>query len=119
MNKKPSAVERLLSDIKEVKIPKAFDLTEAEMEAIRQEAAGDGPCDQLHLAFQYGFMRGQKAALNLDVEPIRQQVRKIHSTVLAIACALDTIVEDGCEPAMFAPALYGVEEELQTLFPEE
>lgn len=51
----------------------------------------------------------------MDLAEFTATVRKIHSMVLALACALDGIVENGCEPAQFVPALHGVEADLDTL----
>lgn len=51
----------------------------------------------------------------LEFAEFASAVRKIHSMVLALACALDGIRENGCEPAQFVPAMHGVEADLDTL----
>lgn len=43
----------------------------------------------------------------LEFAEFASAVRKIHSMVLALACALDGIRENGCEPAQFVPAMHG------------
>lgn len=57
----------------------------------------------------------QRIPAAYDSEAMMKRVRKIHSVVLALACALDGIMENGCEPGQFVPALYGVEAELDDL----
>lgn len=106
--------EKLVAAISAVNVPEALDLTTNELNAIRAEA--EDPFDMITLAFQCGFMRGQSATTDLlDLEPVKQRVQRIHSTILAVACALDGIRENGCEPAQFVPALYGVELEMMSL----
>lgn len=102
-----------------LEIPEALDLTTAELNVIK--AASDSPFDLISLGFKCGFMRGQKTTATdraidrLELAEFKIMIQKIHSVVLALACALDCIVENGCEPAQFVPALYGVEADLNTL----
>ena len=100
----------------DIEIPEALDLTTDELNAIKAEAAE--PFDIIQLAFQCGFMRGQDAAADdfkMGMEPLKDRAQKIHSTILAVVCALDRIKENGCEPAQFVPALYGVDLEIVSL----
>lgn len=102
-----------------LEIPEAFDLTTAELNVIK--AASDDPFDLISLGFKCGFVRGQKTTATdraidrMELAEFKTRVQKIHSTILALACALDCIVENGCEPAQFVPALYAVETDLDTL----
>ena len=107
--------KKLITAIQAVEVPEALDLTTDELNAIKAEAAE--PFDLINLAFQCGFMRGQSAAdtIKMDMEPVKQRAQKIHSTILAVACALDGIGENGCEPCQFVPALYGVDMEMVSL----
>lgn len=111
--------EKLIAAVQAVEIPEALDLTTDELNAIKADAAE--PFDLIHLAFQCGFMRGQgnaatdRAIDRLELAEFTATVRTIHSMVLALACALDGIRENGCEPAQFVPALYGVDVEMVSL----
>lgn len=99
-----------------IEIPEALDLTVDELNVIK--AASDFPFDLISLGFKCGFMRGQDAAADdfkMGMEPVKEQAQKIHSTILAVACALDGIMENGCEPAQFVPALYGVDLDMVSL----
>lgn len=102
-----------------IEIPEALDLTADELNVIK--AASDRPFDLISLGFKCGFMRGQKTTATdraidrLELAEFKTRIQKIHSVVLALACALDCIVENGCKPAQFVPALYGVEADLNTL----
>lgn len=102
-----------------INIPEALDLTTDELNVIK--AASDHPFDLISLGFKCGFMRGQKTTATdraidrLELAEFKTRVQKIRSMVLALACALDCIVENGCEPAQFVPALYAVETDLDTL----
>lgn len=99
-----------------INIPEALDLTTDELNVIK--AASDHPFDLISLGFKCGFMRGQSSAADdfkMGVEPVKDRVQKIHSTILAVACALDQIKENGCEPAQFVPALYGIDLEMVSL----
>lgn len=51
--------KKFIAAIRAVKVPEALDLTTDELNAIRAEAAE--PFDLISLAFQCGFMRGQRA----------------------------------------------------------
>lgn len=108
--------EKLIAAIQAVEIPENLDLTTDEMNAIKAEAAES--FDMISLAFQCGFMRGQSAAADdfkMGMEPVKDRAQKIHSTILAVACALDGIMENGCEPGQFVPALYGVDLDMVSL----
>lgn len=105
--------KKFIAAIQAVEIPEALDLTTDELNTIKAEAAE--PFDLISLAFQCGFMRGQSADVKMDLEPVKQRAQKIHSTILAVACALDGIEENGCEAAQFVPALYGVDMEMVSL----
>lgn len=102
-----------------IEIPEVLDLTADELTVIK--AASNEPFDLISLGFKCGFMRGQNHAATdraidrMELAEFKTRVQKIHSTILALACALDCIVENGCEPAQFVPALYGVEADLDTL----
>lgn len=99
-----------------IEIPEALDLTSEELDEIN--AVSDRPFDLIALAFQCGFMRGQSSAADnfkMGMEPVKDRAQKIHSTILAVACALDGIKENGCEPAQFVPALYGVDLDMVSL----
>lgn len=99
-----------------MKIPEALDLTADELDVIK--AASDRPFDLISLGFKCGFMRGQDAAaddIKMCMEPVKDRAQKIHSTILAVACALDGIMENGCEPVQFVPALYGIDLEMVSL----
>lgn len=102
-------MDKFISSIQAVKVPENLDLTADELNVIK--AASDSPFDLISLGFKCGFMRGQDAAddFKMGMEPVKEQAQKIHSTILAVACALDGIMENGCEPAQFVPALYGVD----------
>lgn len=94
----------------DIEIPEAFDLTADELDVIKN--VSDNPFNLISLGFKCGFMRGQSAAADdfkMGMEPVKDRAQKIHSTILAMACALDGIMENGCEPAQFVPALYGVD----------
>lgn len=108
-------MNKFIASIQAVKVPENLDLTTEELNAIKAEAAE--PFDMIQLAFQCGFMRGQDAADNfkMGMEPVKDRAQKIHSTILAVACALDGIRENGCEPAQFVPALYGVDLDMVAL----
>jgi len=111
--------EKLLAAVQAVEIPEDLDLTTDELNVIKADAAE--PFDLIHLAFQCGFMRGQgnaatdRAIDRLELAEFTATVRTIHSMVLALACALDGITENGCEPAQFVPALHSVEDDLDKL----
>ena len=92
-----------------MEIPEIFELTADELDEIK--AVSDSPFDLIALSFKCGFMRGQSAAddFKMGMEPVKDRAQKIHSTILAVACALDGIMDNGCEPAQFVPALYGVD----------
>ena len=99
-----------------IEIPEALDLTSEELDEIN--AVSDSPFDLISLGFKCGFIRGQSAATDdfkMGMEPVKQRAQKIHSTLLAVACALDGIMENGCEPAQFIPALYGLDLEMVSL----
>ena len=103
-------MDKFISSIQAVKVPENLDLIPDELNAIKAEAAE--PFDLISLGFKCGFMRGQRAAADdfkMGMEPVKDRAQKIHSTILAVACALDGIMENGCEPAQFVPALYGVD----------
>ena len=103
-------MDKFISSIQAVKVPENLDLTADELNVIK--AASDSPFDLIFLGFKCGFMRGQRAAADdfkMGMEPVKDRAQKIHSTILAVACALDGIMENGCEPAQFVPALYGVD----------
>ncbi len=108
--------EKLLAAVQAVEIPENLNLIPDELNAIQAEAAAD-PFNLISLAFRCGFMRGQSAAddVKLNMEQVKQRAQTIHSTILAVACALDGIRENGCEPAQFVPALYGVDSEMVCL----
>lgn len=109
-------MNEFIASIQAVKVPENLDLIPDELNAIRAEAAE--PFDMISLAFQCGFMRGQSAAADdfkMGMEPVKDRAQKIHSTILAVACALDGIMENGCEPAQFVPALYGVDLDMVSL----
>lgn len=99
----------------DIEIPEAFDLTADELDVIKN--VSDNPFNLISLGFKCGFMRGQSAAddFKMGMEPVKDRAQKIHSTILAVACALDQIKENGCEPAQFVPALYGVDLEMVSL----
>lgn len=99
-----------------IEIPEALDLTADELNVIK--AASDRPFDLISLGFKCGFMRGQDAAADdfkMGMGLVKDRAQKIHSTILAVACALDRIMENGCEPAQFVPALYGVDLDMVSL----
>lgn len=102
-----------------IEIPEALDLTTDELNVIK--AASDFPFDLISLGFKCGFIRGQKTTATdraidrLELAEFKTRVQKIRSMVLALACALDCIMENGCEPAQFVPAPYVVEANLDTL----
>lgn len=109
-------MDKYISSIQAVKVPENLDLTTDELNAIKSKAAE--PFDIIQIAFQCGFMRGQGAAADdfkMGMEPVKDRAQKIHFTILAVACALDQIKENGCEPAQFVPALYGVDLEMVSL----
>lgn len=109
-------MDKFISSIQAVKVFGNLDLTTDELNAIKSKAAG--LFDIIQIAFQCGFMRGQSAAADdfkIGMELVKDRAQKIHSTLLAVACALDRIKENGCEPAQFAPALYGVDLEMVSL----
>ena len=109
-------MDKFISSIQAVKVPENLDLIPDELNAIKAEAAE--PFDLIFLGFKCGFMRGQSAAADdfkIGMELVKDRAQKIHSTILAVACALDGIMENGCEPAQFAPALYGVDLEMVSL----
>lgn len=102
-----------------IEIPEALDLTTDELTVIK--AASDRPFDLISLAFKCGFMRSQRnsatdrAIDRMELAEFMTTVQTIHSVVLALACALDGITENGCEPGQFVPALYRVEADLESL----
>lgn len=109
-------MNRFIASIQAVKVPENLDLTTDELNAIKTEAAE--PFDIISLAFQCGFMRGQSAAADdfkMGMEPVKDRAQKIQSVILAVACALDDIMGNGCEPCQFVPALYGVDLEMVCL----
>lgn len=111
--------EKLLATIKGVSVPPAYDLKVWEAEAIFDTANRDR-FKMIGHAFEYGFLKGQRAAkaqaaAPVELEPVVKQVQKIHSVVLALACALDDIYQNGSDPVQFVPALYGVEADLNSL----
>ena len=102
-----------------IEIPEVLDLAADELNVIK--AASDNPFDLISLGFKCGFMRGQKTTATdraidrLELAEFTVTVRTIHSMVLALACALNGIVENGCEAGQFVPALYSVENDLDKL----
>lgn len=112
-------IERLLATINGVQVPQAYDLKAWEIEAISMDARLD-TFRMIGHAFEYGFLKGQRAAkakkaAPVELKPMVKQVQQIHSMVLALACALDDIDQNGCEPGQFVPALYALENELDAL----
>lgn len=108
--------KKLIAAIQTVKVPENLDLSTDELNAIKAEAAE--PFDMISLAFQCGFMRGRDdtaATIAMNMGTARMRTTKIHSMVLAVACALDDIGGNGCDPVQLSPALHGAEEELRTL----
>jgi hypothetical protein len=102
-------MDKFISSIQAVKVPENLDLTTDELNAIKSKAAG--LFDIIQIAFQCGFMRGQSAAADdfkMGMEPVKDRAQS-HKGLDLICEALDGIMENGCEPAQFVPALYGVD----------
>ena len=109
--------EKLIATIKAVRIPQGYDLKAWELDAIHTDAKLD-TFRMIGHAFEYGFLKGQRAAkakkaAPVELKPMVKQVQQIHSMVLA--CALDDIDQNGCEPGQFVSALHALENELDAL----
>lgn len=110
-------IERLFATINGVQIPQVYDLKAWEIEAIFTDARLD-TFRMIGHAFEYGFLKGQRAAkakkaAPVELKPMVKQVQQIHSMVLA--CALDDIDQNGCELGQFVQALHALENELDAL----